>query len=162
MKPNIYNSIFLLLAVMFLQAFIPVFKIYNFFITSDIMIILLTYIGFYYGRIYSIVFGFLFGLIQDLTTQIDLMGAMSFTKSVFGYFLGSLALYNTIWSIKFRVLFIIFIYKIHFIIFYYIRFNGVPIDYINIISIIIINTFLSFLILIVFDKVFIKKGIFFK
>ena len=84
MKSNIFNLIFLLLLVMFFQVFIPVFKIYNFFVTSDIMIIFLTYIGFYYGRLYSIVFGFLIGLIQDFTTQIDLIGAMSFTKSVIG------------------------------------------------------------------------------
>ena len=159
MKPNIF---FLFFLVMVCQVFIPLLNIYDFIVVTDIMIIFLTYIGFYYGRFYSIIFGFMIGFLQDLITQIELMGAMAFTKSIIGYGLGTLALYNNIWSSRFRILFIFILYILHFIIFYYIRFSGVPIELFNIVNIVIINTFLSFIILIIFDKFFINKGIFSK
>ena len=133
-----------------------------FIVVTDIMIIFLTYIGFYYGRFYSIVFGFMIGFFQDLVVQVDLIGAMAFTKSIIGYGLGTLALYNNVWSSKFRISFVFVLYVVHFIIFYYIRFNGVPIQFFNIVNIVIINAFLSFIILIIFDKSFINKGIFSK
>tara|TARA_Y100001968_G_C18929992_1_gene513790 strand:- start:37 stop:525 length:489 start_codon:yes stop_codon:yes gene_type:complete len=162
MKSNISTIFILFFLVMICQIFIPVLNIYNFIVVTDIMIIFLTYIGFYYGRFYSIIFGFMIGFFQDLVVQVDLIGAMAFTKSIIGYGLGTLALYNNVWSSKFRILFIFVFYVVHFIIFYYIRFNGVPIEFFNIVNIIIINAFLSFIILIIFDKSFINKGIFSK
>ena len=142
--------------------FIPSLTIYKLVIVPDILVVFLSYVGFYYGRFYTILLGFLLGISQDLITQIELMGAMAFTKSIIGYGLGTLALYNNIWSSRFRILFIFILYILHFIIFYYIRFSGVPIELFNIVNIVIINTFLSFIILIIFDKFFINKGIFSK
>ena len=84
------------IVVMCIQIFIPAF----------ILIIFLTYIGFYYGRFYVIILGFLIGISQDFITQVELMGAMAFTKSAIGFGLGTLALYRNIWSGNIRMLFI--------------------------------------------------------
>ena len=89
------------------QIFIPVINFNNLNIVADILIIFLTYIGFYYGRFYTIIIGFIFGITQDLITQIDLLGAMALTKSAIGFGLGTLALYRNIWSAKTRMLFIL-------------------------------------------------------
>ena len=113
---------------------------------ADILIIFLTYIGFYYGRFYTIILGFLFGIIQDLITQIDLLGAMALTKSAIGFGLGTLILYRNIWSAKSRILFVFLMYFLHFMIFYFIKFNGVSIPKSISIQVIVIHSLLSFII----------------
>ena len=73
------------IVVMCIQIFIPAFNFYNLVIVPDILIIFLTYIGFYYGRFYVIILGFIIGISQDFITQVELMGAMAFTKSAIGF-----------------------------------------------------------------------------
>ena len=87
-----------------LQIFIPAITFYNLRVVPDILIIFLSYLGFYYGRFFTIIIGFLLGLSQDLITQLELMGAMAFTKSVLGFGLGTLNLYPNIWSGRFKLL----------------------------------------------------------
>ena len=111
-----------------IQLFIPVININGFIIVPDILIIFLTYIGFYYGRSQAILFGFLFGFFQDFSTQLELLGIMSFIKSIVGFSLGSLSLYRFIWSVKFRLCMIFIIYIFHFSIFYFISMNGLMIS----------------------------------
>ena len=84
---NRFNILVLSLTVLVLvvQIFIPVFNFNNLDVVADILIIFLTYIGFYYGRFYTIILGFIFGITQDLITQIDLLGAMALTKSIIGF-----------------------------------------------------------------------------
>ena len=78
--------------VLIVQIFIPAFNFNNLDIVADFMIIFLSYMGFYYGRFYTIILGFIFGITQDFLTQIDLLGAMAFSKSTIGFGLGTLAL----------------------------------------------------------------------
>ena len=144
---------------MCIQIFIPAFNFYNLVIVPDILIIFLTYIGFYYGRFYSIILGFIFGITQDLITQIDLLGAMAFTKSAIGFGLGTLALYRKIWSVRSRMLFILLIYLLHFFIFYFIKFNGVSIPISISIQVIIMHSLLSYFILFVIEKSFFSHGV---
>ena len=94
------------IVVMCIQIFIPAFNFYNLVIVPDILIIFLTYIGFYHGRFYVIILGFFIGISQDFITQVELMGAMAFTKSAIGFGLGTLALYRNIWSGNIMMLFI--------------------------------------------------------
>ncbi len=151
--------ILLMVAVLIVQLYIPAFSLIDLDIIADILIIFLTYMGFYYGRFYTIIIGFIFGITQDLITQIDLLGAMAFTKSVIGFGLGTLILYRNIWSAKSRMLFIFLIYFLHFMIYYCIKFNGVSIPISISIQVIIIHSLLSFIILFVIDKSFFSHGV---
>ncbi len=154
MSRNIVFNIFLTaFLVLFIQILIPAITFYSLRVVPDILIIFICYIGFYYGRFYAIIVGFILGFSQDLITQLELMGAMAFTKSVLGFGLGSLNLYPNIWSRGFKLFFIFIVYCLHFFIFYFIKFNGLKIDSLIVAKIIIINSLISFFMLIVIDKI---------
>ena len=154
--------IILTIIVMCIQIFIPAFNFYNLVIVPDILIIFLTYIGFYYGRFYVIILGFFMGISQDFITQVELMGAMAFTKSAIGFGLGTLALYRNVWSGNIRMFFIFLLYNLHFLIYYFIKFSGVPISSSIYIQVVLIHSFVSFAILFVIDKSFFNNEITFK
>ena len=151
--------IILTIIVMCIQIFIPAFNFYNLVIVPDIFIIFLTYIGFYYGRFYVIILGFLMGISQDFITQVELMGAMAFTKSAIGFGLGTLALYRNVWSGNIRMFFIFLLYNLHFLIYYFIKFSGVPISSSIYIQVVLIHSLVSFAILFVIDKSFFNNEI---
>ena len=151
--------IILTIIVMCLQIFIPAFNFYNLVIVPDILIIFLTYIGFYYGRFYVIILGFFMGISQDFITQVELMGAMAFTKSAIGFGLGTLALYRNVWSGNIRMFFIFLLYNLHFLIYYFIKFSGVPISSSIYIQVALIHSLVSFVILFVIDKSFFNNEI---
>ena len=159
MNRSIIQTISLATIVLIVQIFIPTFNFNNLDIVADILIIFLTYTGFYYGRFYTIFLGFLFGITQDLITQIDLLGAMALTKSAIGFGLGTLALYRNIWSAKSKMLFILLIYFLHFLIFYFFKFNGLSIPILVYIQVILIYSMLSFIILFIIDKSFFSHGV---
>ena len=151
--------IILTIIVMCIQIFIPAFNFYNLVIVPDILIIFLTYIGFYYGRFYVIILGFFIGISQDFITQVELMGAMAFTKSAIGFGLGTLALYRNVWSGNIRMFFIFLLYNLHFLIYYFIKFSGVPISSSIYIQVVLIHSLVSFAILSVIDKSFFNNEI---
>ena len=151
--------IILTIFVMCIQIFIPAFNFYNLVIVPDILIIFLTYIGFYYGRFYVIILGFFIGISQDFITQVELMGAMAFTKSAIGFGLGTLALYRNVWSGNIRMFFIFLLYNLHFLIYYFIKFSGVPISSSIYIQVVLIHSLVSFAILFVIDKSFFNNEI---
>ena len=151
--------IILTIIVMCIQIFIPAFNFYNLVIFPDILIIFLTYIGFYYGRFYVIILGFFIGISQDFITQVELMGAMAFTKSAIGFGLGTLALYRNVWSGNIRMFFIFLLYNLHFLIYYFIKFSGVPISSSIYIQVVLIHSLVSFAILFVIDKSFFNNEI---
>ena len=151
--------IFLAVIVLVLQIFIPVININGLEITPDILIIFLTYIGYYYGKIETIIMGFLLGLIQDFVTQCELIGIMAFVKSLIGYGLGTMALYHNIWHRNFRLFFIFSIYLLHFFIYHYIKLSGTVISNLLFLKIIFIHTILCFSILLIFDKSIMKNGV---
>ncbi len=92
-------------------------------------------------------------------TQVELLGVMAFAKSILGYGLGTMALYQSIWSKNFRMFFIFIIYILHFFIYYFIKFNGEPVSNILIIQIIFIHSILCFFILWIIDQSIIKNGV---
>ena len=151
--------IILTIIVMCIQIFIPAFNFYNLVIVPDILIIFLTYIGFYYGRFYVIILGFLMGISQDFITQVELMGAMAFTKSAIGFGLGTLVLYRNVWSGNIRMFVIFLLYNLHFLIYYFIKFSGVPISSSIYIQVVLIHSLVSFAILFVIDKSFFNNEI---
>ena len=156
---SLIQGILPIVAVLISQLYVPAFSFNDLDIIADILIIFLTYMGFYFGRFYTIIIGFIFGITQDLITQIDLLGAMALTKSAIGFGLGTLILYRNIWSAKSRMLFIFLMYFLHFMIFYFIKFNGVSIPISISIQVIVIHSFLSFIILLVMDKAFLSHGV---
>ena len=147
------------IVVMGIQMFIPAFNFYKLVIIPDVLIIFLTYIGFYYGRFYVIILGFILGISQDFITQVELMGAMAFTKSAVGFGLGTLVLYRNVWSGNVKMLFIFLMYNLHFLIYYFIKFNGVSILLAVYFQAILIHSLLSIVILIVIDKSFFNSKI---
>ena len=155
----IIQVIFFAIIVLVLQIFIPVINVNGLEITPDILIIFLAYIGYYYGRLETIIMGFLLGLIQDFVTQYELIGIMAFVKALLGYGLGTMALYRSIWHRNFRILFIFINYLLHFFIYHYIKLNGTTVSNLLFLKIILIHTILCFSILIIFDKSVMKNGV---
>ena len=149
----------LAILVVVVQIFIPVINISGLDITPDILIIFLSYIGYYYGRLGAIIMGILLGLTQDFVTQVELIGIMAFVKSLIGYCLGTMALYRSIWHRNTRILFIFIIYAFHFFIYYYIKLNGTTVSNLLFLKIIIIQTILCFSMLLIFDKSIMKNGV---
>ena len=49
----------------------------------DLLLIYLIYVTNKYGRSKGIIIAFLFGLVQDIATQVNLLGVFSFSKSCF-------------------------------------------------------------------------------
>ena len=155
----IIRFIFLSIIMLVLQIFIPVININGLEMTPDILIIFLTYIGYYYGRLETIIMGFLLGLIQDFVTQYELIGIMAFVKSLIGYGLGTMALYRSIWHRNLRIIFIFSLYFLHFYIYYYIKLNRIAVSNLHFLEIIFFNTILCFAILLIFDKAIMKNGV---
>ena len=155
----ITRVIFLSIILLILQIFIPVININGLEITPDILIIFLTYIGYYYGKLETIIMGFLFGLIQDFVTQYELIGIMAFVKSLIGYGLGTMALYRSIWHRNLRIIFIFSLYFLHFYIYYYIKLNRITFSNLHFLEIIFFHTILCFAILLIFDKSIMKNGV---
>ena len=156
---DITRIIFLSILMLVLQIFIPVININGLEITPDILIIFLTYIGYYYGKLETIIMGFLLGLIQDFVTQYELIGIMAFVKSLIGYGLGTMALYRSIWHRNLRIIFIFSLYFLHFYIYYYIKLNRITFSNLHFLEIIFFHTILCFAILLIFDKSIMKNGV---
>ena len=159
MHANRWKILVISIIIIFFQLFIPVINISGIEFAPDLLIIFLTYIGYYYGRLEAIILGFLFGIIQDFATQFELIGVMSLIKSLIGYCFGTMALYRDIWHRNFRLLIIFSIYLFHFIIFQSIFMNSTAAPEFLFIKIILIQSILCFFILIVFDKSIMKNGI---
>ena len=155
----ISRFLFLSIFILILQIFIPVININGLEISPDILIIFLTYIGYYYGKLETIIMGFLLGLIQDFVTQYELIGIMAFVKSLIGYGLGTMALYHRIWHRNLRIIFIFSLYFLHFYIYYYIKLNSITVSNLHFLEIIVFHTILCFAILLIFDKSIMKNGV---
>ena len=155
----ITRVIFLALIILVLQIFIPIINFNGLEMTPDILIIFLTYIGYYYGRMETIIIGFLLGVIQDIVTQYELIGIMAFVKSLIGYGLGTMALYRSIWHRNLRIIFIFSLYFLHFYIYYYIKLNSITVSNLHFLEIIFFHTIFCFAILLIVDKSIMKNGV---
>ena len=59
------------------------------------------------------------GLIQDFSTQAELLGVLSFSKSITAYLIGSIYNYKTIWSKEVQHAVILISYIVHFFLYFY-------------------------------------------
>ena len=158
-KPLFTNLIFFAIITIIVQILIPVINIDGLILIPDILIIFLVYVGYYYGRFESVIIGFVFGFIQDLVTQFELIGIMAFIKSIIGYFLGTMALYHSVWRTEYRIIFIFIIFSIHFYLYEFVKLNSTPVSSLLFIKIIFLQTVVSFLILLIFDRYCMRNGI---
>lgn len=101
------------------QIYFPIISVVNLQIQPDICLLYVTIIAILYGRFFAIIIGFFMGLIQDFSTQAELLGVLSFSKSITAYLIGSIYSYKTIWSkeIQYAVIFISYI--VHFFLYFY-------------------------------------------
>ena len=117
MNKRIDISLILLALILIIQAFIP--KIYlglNIYIVPDIILVYMVYLSLIHERYYMIILGFILGFLQDLISQISLMGLFAFNKAIIGYILGTISLYNKVWNNYLKVFFIFCTFFIHFFI----------------------------------------------
>ena len=150
---TIFINTFLVFLVILFQSIFPVITYGTFEITPDFLLIFFTLYSLRNERIYCVIFGFIIGFFQDLISQIDLIGAFAFVKSLSGFMLSSLKKYLTFFSRKIVLMSIFCIYIIHFSIFYFLRFNDVIFDLFLFIKIIVVNSFINIVILILIDKI---------
>ena len=124
MNKRIDISLILLALILIIQAFIP--KIYlglNIYIVPDIILVYMVYLSLIHERYYMIILGFILGFLQDLISQISLMGLFAFNKAIIGYILGTISLYNKVWNNYLKVFFIFCTFFIHFFIAYYMMYD---------------------------------------
>jgi len=107
------------LSVIITQIYFPIINIGKIQIQPDIILLYITIICILYGRFPGIVTGFILGLLQDFSTQADLLGVFSLSKAIAAYFIGSIFSYKTIWDRKFQYSVIITSYVVHFFIYFY-------------------------------------------
>ena len=155
-------NIFILIIVVVFQSIFPVITYGNYKIAPDFLLILLTFYSLKSNRFFSIICGFILGILQDFLSQIELIGAFAFVKSLSGYFVGSLNKYMNFFSKRIILLFIFIIYVIHFFIFYFFKFNNIIFDLYLLFKIIVINSLINLSIYILLDKVLYDKKSFVK
>ncbi|MDP6570242.1 MAG: hypothetical protein QGF36_04820 [Candidatus Marinimicrobia bacterium] len=143
--------------VLVLQTFIPGFSLGGEKIVPDLLLIFMVYAGLLYGRFSSILIGFGFGLVQDFASHFEIIGAMAFTKSLTGFGLGSLALYRTVWPPIIRALIVTSIFLLHFLLFFFIKFNGTPASTALLFQVAILHTLVGIIILWILDKAIIRN-----
>ena len=142
-----------LMLVFFLQSIFPIIQ-FNFFnFSPDFLLILLTFYAFKNNRFHCILFGFTIGFFQDFLSQINLLGALAFSKSISGFMLGSLRKYLSFFSRKVILALISIVYLSHFSIFYFIRFNDIVFDLFLFLKIIGINYSINILIFLLLNKI---------
>ena len=146
-----------IILVLVLQTYIPGFSIRGEKIVPDLLLIYMVYSGFLYGRLPCIFIGFSFGLVQDFASHYEIIGAMAFTKSLTGFGLGSLALYRNVWPPVIRAFTIVAIFLLHFLLYFFIKFNGTPASVFILLQLATLHSLVGFIILWILDKAIIRS-----
>lgn len=156
---KIENKIAILVWVLIvvLQTFIPAFKFNEILIQPDLILVLITFVALQLGGDFAIIFGFMNGLIQDFTTQNSLIGILTLSKSITVYSVHFIQKFNTIWTREIKMLYIFGAYLLHNLIYYYFYLSGDVSLFSAGIFIILIQSTISFLIFIIFEKILFKS-----
>ena len=149
-----YFIFFISLIILLIQANLPSIIIYNNNrINLDLVLVFLTVLVFLKNSYKIIIIGFFYGLIQDIIMSVDQLGVFSFIKSTTVFLLLYIREYDTIWDKKIKFLYIFLIYFIHFALYYSIIYNEF---YFIILSMSLFQTVSTFILFILFDRLFIK------
>jgi len=151
----IFNGIFFF-AVILLQIYWPSINLGKIQIEADIILLYITVIALLYGRFPAIIVGFLGGLFQDFSTQSDLLGIFSLSKSITAYFLGTIFSYKSIWSMNVRYVVILSSYILHFLIYFYLFSRNIW-DFYYLSIFIFINSIIVFALLIILNNLIYKN-----
>ncbi|MFQ6610413.1 MAG: rod shape-determining protein MreD [Fidelibacterota bacterium] len=144
---KIIRYVILFFVLIFVQTLLPSIVIFHSSLTFDLFLIFLTIIALQIPSFAAIILGFLIGLMQDLTTQQNLLGSFSFMKSISGYTINSLVRFDKIWNKWIRYLFIFACYFIHYTIYYYIQFSGDSGEFLNGLILVITHSILNLFLL---------------
>ena len=115
--------IFCSLGITLIQTYFPTINLGFVTISPDITLVYISIMAILFGR-YSIIFlAFFLGLLQDLISQVALLGLFSFIKSLSAYLLGSINLHESVWNRKLKYIILITTYFTHFFIYFYVVIN---------------------------------------
>ena len=116
---KILLNILLIIFIIISQAYSPKVMLYEGVnLSLDIFLVFLTFLVLLNKTIYIIFVAFLFGLLQDFIIHHETMGLFSFIKSLSIFYLDKVKKNNNLWIRYFKIIYILFIYCIHFIIYY--------------------------------------------
>jgi rod shape-determining protein MreD len=149
----IFFNIIILLIAFFFQSIFPAIYFLSFKIYPDFLLIILLYFSSNNSRFATILIGFCIGFIQDLISEVELIGIYSFIKSLIGYLFGSLKKYDGFYSKKILNIFIFIIFIIHFSIYYFVKFNNI-FDFAIFIQLVFINSIINMFIYLILNEIF--------
>ena len=149
----IFFNIIILFIVFFFQSIFPAIYFLSFKIYPDFLLIILLYFSLNNSRFATILIGFCIGFIQDLISEVELIGIYSFIKSLIGYLFGSLKKYDGFYSKKILNIFIFIIFVIHFSIYYFVKFNNI-FDFAIFIQLVFINSIINMFIYLILNEIF--------
>ena len=149
----IFFNFIILLIVFFFQSIFPAIYFLSFKIYPDFLLIILLYFSSNNSRFATILIGFCIGFIQDLISEVELIGIYSFIKSLIGYLFGSLKKYDGFYSKKILNIFIFIIFIIHFSIYYFVKFNNI-FDFAIFIQLVFINSIINMFIYLILNEIF--------
>jgi len=114
----------ILLAIIIIQAYFPIIFLGPVTISPDITLVYISIMVILFGRFTIIFLAFFLGLVQDLISQVTLLGLFSFIKSLSAYLIGSINSHESVWSRKVKYLVLIITYFIHFFLYFYVFINN--------------------------------------
>ena len=141
---RISTGIISFIVILIVQAFIPKMYLgFDVYISPDIILLYMVYLSFIYQRHHIVLLGFLLGFFQDIVSQINLFGLFAFSKTIIGFLLGTIGLYDKIWNNQVKVLFIFLSFFTHFFITYYMMYDRLSTPFIYIFQYSTIQSLLS-------------------
>ena len=154
---NIIVHSMIAIFLIFFQVFSPHIWINsNLSINIDVLLIYLTYLCFNFKLYKIIFFAFFAGLFQDFIINIQMIGFFSLIKSLAVFFIGSMKKYNFLWSKSIKLIFLYFIYCVHFFLYYYLIVDN---NYFLVLLMSLIQSFVSLLLFYVFNLLFSRSNI---
>ena len=146
MYSKYYKQLGILLSIILVQSYTPVIYLgQEFYFVPDFLLIYITYLSIIHDRYVLILSGFLLGFLQDITSQVNLLGLFAFSKTLTGYLLGYYSDYKRMWRPSIKILFLLTIYFVHFVLCSYLMYDRS----ITPISFIIISSFIQSVVLVV-------------
>ena len=148
---KIFLNILLIIFIIIFQAYSPKVMLSNSVSVSlDIFLVFLTFLVLLNKTTYIIFVAFLFGLLQDFIAHHETMGLFSFIKSLGIYYLDKVKKNNNLWIRYFKIIYILFIYSVHFIIYYSVVANDINL-FILIVS--LSHAIITFILFIIIEKI---------
>ena len=150
---RISMSMISFIIILVVQVFIPKMHLgFDMYIAPDIILLYMVYLAFILQRYHIILLGFSLGFIQDIISQINLFGLFAFSKTIVGFLLGTIGLYDKIWNSQVKILFIFFAFFTHFFITYYMMYDRLSTPFSHIFQYSIIQSLLSIVLMIIVNR----------